>query len=323
MQHALADESGRLVIELHRALSEIDTARWHAGAADAARLKLRAIEVKVAHLTSLTWPEKTAALRAKLADAGAALAERLPGEDITAANARARWIAFRKSMTPSYEALQTTLRQLEIHVPSLRPTNHRRSFFHVLSAVSCIGILWAVPEPAWAIAIAIPFLIWAWTMEIGRRCSDRWNDIIMKWFAPVAHPHEYRRVNSATWYLTAIFALSLTQAPLPCAVGLAVLGVGDPVAGFIGRRWGRLRLLHGRTLEGTLAFFGSATLAGVATAYAFLPTIGLGAAVAVATAGALVGALAELFSLRVDDNLSIPLSASGAAALAAWAVGVL
>lgn len=323
MQQALTDESGRLVIELHRALSEIDPARWHAGAADAARLKLRAIEQKVAHLTSLTWPEKTAALRAKLAEAGAALAERLPHEDVTAANARAHWMAFRRSMTPSYEALQTTLRQLEIHVPSLRPTNHRRSFFHVLSALTCIGILYAVPEPAWAIGIAAPFVLWAWTMEVGRRWSERWNEILMKWFAPIAHPHEYRRVNSATWYLTAIFALSLTQAPLPCAVGLAVLGVGDPVAGFIGRRWGRLRLIHGRTLEGTLAFFASATVAGVAAAYAFLPSIGLGAALAIAAAGAVVGALAELLSLRVDDNLSIPLTASGAAALAAWAVGVL
>ncbi|MEC7519748.1 MAG: hypothetical protein VYE22_07780 [Myxococcota bacterium] len=322
MQQALADESGRLVLELHRALSEIDPARWHAGAADAARLKLRAIEAKVAHLTSQSWPEKSAALRVKLAEVGAALAERLPREDITAANARARWMAFRKSMTPSYEALQATLHQLEIHVPSLRPTNHRRSLFHVLNAAVCMGILYAVPDPAWAIAISGPLVLWAWTMEIGRRWSERWNAVLMRAFAPIAHPHEWRRVNSATWYLTAIFSLSLTQAPLPCAVGLAVLGVGDPIAAFVGRRWGRIPLVHGRTLEGTLAFFAAASLFGVGAAFLFAPGIALGAALAIACAAGAAGALAELLSLRVDDNLSIPLVASGAAALVTWGLGL-
>jgi dolichol kinase len=145
--------------------------------------------------------------------------------------------------------------------------------------------------------------------------------MLFRVFGPLAHPHEHHRVNSATWYATALLVLALTHSKLLCTVGVAVLGFGDPAAAVLGRRFGRVRLVHGRTLEGTLSFVG------VATAVAFLalwlgyphPVAG---ALLLALSGALAGGLAELFSLRVDDNLSVPLAAAVAAAGAAWALGL-
>lgn len=319
MQDSLAAESGRLALELHGALSEIDPIRWRAGAADAARSKLAEIEARLAGLAGRRWPEAGARLRARLAEVGGALASGLPE---ATASGRARWMAFRSGLVPAYESLQATLSEYEIHVPSLRPTNHRRALFHVASGALAITILWVVPEPWWTIAIALPLCLAAWTTELLRHRRPAVNAVVMRLFDPIAHPHEHRRVNSATWYLTALTLLSLTLSPLPCAVGLAALAVGDPVAGLIGRRYGRIRLVHGRSLEGTLAFAVSATLLSVPVALAFAPGLPWGLALVIGGAGALGGALAELLSLRVDDNLSIGLSASLAAGVTAVLLGV-
>lgn len=311
---ALADESGELVRELHRVLSDIDRARWHAGAAEAVRARLAALRSRVAALAAERWPEREASLPVVLARVHAQLAE-LPDAEATMASAQARWMAFKASMVPSYEALEAALRAYEIHVPSLRPTNYRRNLTHVLSAVGCIAILWAVPSPAWAIAIAVPACLMAWTAEVSRRRSPRVNAALMRALSPIAHPHEHRRVNSATWYTTALALLSLAEAPLAAGIGLAVLGFGDPAAALVGRRFGRVALRHGRTLEGTLAFVLAGGLAALAAALVFAGGQPLGTLVALAGAGASAGAVAELVSLRIDDNLSIPLASAAAVGL--------
>lgn len=313
---ALADESGQLVVELHRVLSDIDPARWHAGAADAVRGRLAALRARAAELMEAHWPEREVRLPASLSELHQRLSE-MPDAEATMASAQVRWMAFKASVVPSYEALESALRAYEIHVPSLRPTNYRRNLTHVLSAVGCIAILWAVPTPAWAIALAVPACMMAWTAELSRRRSPRINAMLMRALGPIAHPHEHRRVNSATWYTTALAVLSLFEAPLPAAIGLAVLGFGDPAAALIGRRFGRIAIRHGRTLEGTLAFVIAGFVAALLALLVFAPGLALGAMLGLAAAGAVAGALAELLSLRIDDNLSIPLVAAAAVALAA------
>jgi dolichol kinase len=98
-----------------------------------------------------------------------------------------------------------------------------------------------------------------------------------------------------------------------------VLGVGDPLAAIVGRAYGRTKLLHGRSLEGTLAFALSAALACFVAFVVFHPSLGVPLALGAAAAAALSGAVAELVSLRVDDNFSVPLSA----AAGAWLVLLL
>lgn len=320
---ALADESGRLVIELHGALQDLDPARWDASAASTLRTRIEAIADGIHALTEGEWTSEAAsdALRARLVSVGEAL-RTVPAADGSFASAKSAWMAFRRELVPRYEAARAALSAYAVHVPSLRPTNHRRSFFHALMGTVTLAILYALPDPSWGIAITGAFLVWAWTMETVRRTSPRLNALLMKAFAPVAHPHETHRVNSASWYVTALFLLSLTRAPLVCAIGVAVLAFGDPLAALVGRRLGRIKLAHGRTLEGSLAFFVAGGLAGLAAAALFAPGLAWPAALAMAGAGALAGSLAELSSLRIDDNLSVALAASAAAAATGWLLGI-
>src|SRR5262245_16773674 len=89
-------------------------------------------------------------------------------------------------------------------VPVPRPTNYTRSLFHLASAAFALALLRVLPSRGYVIAVAVAFAIAAWTMEISRRRSPEVNKLVMRVFAHVAHPHERHKVNSSTWYTTAL-----------------------------------------------------------------------------------------------------------------------
>jgi dolichol kinase len=202
-----------------------------------------------------------------------------------------------------------------------RPVNYARSLFHVASGAFALALLRLAPGRSWLIAVAAAFAVSAWTMEAARRRSGAVNQQVMRLFASVAHPHERHRVNSSTWYVTALLLMAIF-APLRSAeVGVVVLAVADPAAGFIGRRYGRTRLYAGRTLEGTLGFVLAGTIAvvGWLTAFHALPWPPM---LVIAVTGAVAGALAELGATRLDDNFTIPVTACAAAAVAGLLLAV-
>ncbi len=292
-------EDRDLALQLHRLLSDIDPVRWKDEMAAALKKGL-------------------GELHPRLERRHATLAETLKAE-LPASDTRSHWLTFKQRMLPAYMDFARRLQAASIHVPSLRPTNYRRSLLHVSSGAFAVLAIELLPWPV-LMGIAIAWATFAWSCEIARRVSPRVNVLMMKAFGPVAHEHETYRVNSATWYATALLLLALTHNPLWCVAGVAVLGIGDPVAGLIGRRFGRVRLMHGRSLEGTLAFF----VSGAAVTFALFFTLhGLsaGAALALAAAAGFTGAIAELVSLRVDDNFSIPLSAAAGVAMMSALIG--
>ena len=101
--------------------------------------------------------------------------------------------------------------------------------------------------------------------------------------------------------------LTILSVPKPAAlIAIYTLAIADPLAAIVGIRWGKRRVAKNRTLEGSLAFFGS-TLAITALVLAeSTPAPGLTIAAAAFTIG-LAAAVCELLPLRIDDNLTIPL----------------
>lgn len=309
-------DSRRVVLDLHTVLSQIDHVRWGPDAANARRSELEAIRVRLTALAERGWP-RAVATPARLAAFADALGAHLPDDD-----ARERWLAFRRAILPAYVALAESFREQGVHLPSLRPTNYARNVWHVTNTSIALAVLLLAPHPSWVIAASACFCFSFWFLEWLRRRRPALNERIVFFFRLIVHPHEAVRVNSGTWFATALFLLALTRSTLVCVPALAVLGAGDPVAALIGRRFGRTRLLHGRTLEGSLAFLVAATAAAWLALRLTHPTVGALPALGIALAAALGGALAELFSLRIDDNLSVPVAAAASAALAAWGLGV-
>lgn len=178
-------------------------------------------------------------------------------------------------------------------------------------ALTAIALL---PSRGWLIAIPGAFAVYAWSMEIARRSSPRLNDRLMRFYGAIVHPHERYRVNSATWYGTALVLLALFATVPAMVTAVVVLGVADPIAGFVGRRWGSRTLRAGRSLEGSLAFFVSGTVA-AAVALAIAHVGSPAAIVVLAGLAGLAGAIAELFATHLDDNFTIPIAVGAVATL--------
>jgi dolichol kinase len=99
------------------------------------------------------------------------------------------------------------------------------------------------------------------------------------------------------------------------AVALTFVAVGDPVAGMVGERWGKARM-RGKSLVGSGACLLSCLVAG-----AILSAI-TDVALPLVVVGALCATLMEFLSLRINDNLTVPLVSGGAMMLVKLAVTV-
>jgi dolichol kinase len=285
--------------QVREILREADPSAWRADRAEALRQRVRSL---VATLESAVFPERLRRL-------GSAMARALPTE-----STRSRWAAFVGEVHPEYEAVLAAL-PASAAVPNHRPTNYARSLMHFTSAaVGCASVA-LFPSRYTQLAISLSFFAYAWTMEGTRRMSPRINAHLMRLYGSVAHPHERFRVNSGTWFATALVLLSAFATRPGMMAGLAVLGVADPIAALVGRRWGRHMLRAGRSLEGTLAFFVSGTIAAV-VGLAILHVAPATRLVELAALGAFVGAIAELVTKKLDDNLTIPLAVGAAVTLA-------
>lgn len=304
-----------LALELHRAFTELDRSRSSRTVANAVTVKLIAVRERLGEwqATREDESEKESALDPKWQ----LVKSELDAFSTDAENAdRKSLVELRTRVQPTYEQIVSMLAKERLEVPSLRPTNYARNVLHVGSALSGVLALELLPSWSWATAVALTIAGLGWTLEITRTRSAAINAFCMKLFGKTAHPHEAHRVNSATWYASALVLMSMTHALVPCLVALWVLGFGDPAAAIIGRRFGKHPLVHGRTLEGTLAF----VFFGAASAFAFLmithPETGALTLGITCIVGAITGALAELWSRRIDDNLSIPLAACAGAWIA-------
>ncbi|MBU1410877.1 hypothetical protein KKC22_05105 [Myxococcota bacterium] len=310
MTQVLAADSRFLALELYRILKDIDAARWRNDLETAVRERLARLEANMPHL--VVRAQQTAPhtdLPNRLAALSELLRDRVPHPHWpTHEEVASKWAEYRAQLITAYEDLARSLRTISVHVPSVRPTNYARNVFHVATAGLSVALIALVSSRGGLIALAAFFAASAWTMETSRRFSPRANEFLLRVFGKVAHPHERFHVNSATWYTTALLALALTVPLAAAMAAVGILGIADPAAALVGRRFGRIRLVHGRTLEGTLAFFVTGTLTALGLLMAFW-SFHWTAALFVATCASLLGAIVELFSRRVDDNLSIPLAA--------------
>ncbi|HMY21568.1 MAG TPA: hypothetical protein PKA58_34840 [Polyangium sp.] len=194
-----------------------------------------------------------------------------------------------------------------------RPENYARSLFHVLSAAAALVMLRLVSHREWLVAASGTLALAAWSLEILRRVHPPANVHLMRFFSRIAHAEEEHKVNSSTWYLTALVGLALFAPIRSAELGVVVLGLADPAAGFIGRRIGRTKIRKNRSLEGTLGFFA----VGMAAAFVLLivfHSLPLSAMLAIAAVASAAGALIELATIRLDDNFTIPVTVAVAAA---------
>jgi len=227
-----------------------------------------------------------------------------------------------KGLGQQYEALLDHVRTRRLAVPAdvqldhIKPRNYSRNLFHVGMGLVCIlayelllgrGALIVVGSSALGLFIF---------MDILRRYSPYWNQhFVQRMFGAISRPGEAYRIPSATWYTAALLVGVIFLPQHAVEVGALVLAVGDPVASLAGKRWGTRKLLGQKSWVGSGAFLVVSFAAATTFLWLVVPGVGLARAATIASVLSLLGALTELLSRRLDDNLSIPLAVGLMAAL--------
>jgi dolichol kinase len=160
------------------------------------------------------------------------------------------------------------------------------------------------------ISITIAALI----VEIVRLRSPRVNRRFVIVFRALLRETEVSTLTGSTYLFIASSIVFVLCDKSIAAVALAFVVVGDPVAGMVGQRWGRLGAGSGKrsgygvgdkSLEGSIACFAACLLVGVVLAAVTHVALWL------VVLGAISATVMELLSLPVNDNLSAPLVAAG------------
>lgn len=194
--------------------------------------------------------------------------------------------------------------------------NPWRSLFHAAGGIGAAVMYRYGVDATGATMIAIGAALVGLFLEATRRLRPNFNTWFMDtpFVRLIARSDERSRIHSSSWFAWGVLVSVLLFSPTAVQVGCIVLAVGDPAAGFIGRRMGGPKLLEAKSVGGSLAF----VFLGGGAAWGFLmatSSLGVGTAFAVAFLAAFAGAFAELLSRSIDDNFTIPIAASLAAAL--------
>lgn len=116
---------------------------------------------------------------------------------------------------------------------------------------------------------------------------------------------EISRPWSSTYVILAALLVFWLFEKDTAVMALSFLAVGDPVAGIIGGKLGARRI-WGKSLEGTMACFGSCLMLGVVLGNTVL-SVGLLAVLV----GSFCAALVEFLPLHLNDNFTIPIAVAG------------
>ncbi len=204
-------------------------------------------------------------------------------------------------MEPTTNDSVETLEQPVVVTEGFQPF---RKLFHAKNAalISASLLLLDLSQTQASLVLGSIFLV----LFVGDliRLNAAWaNAMFFRVFRGLASPRDAKGVASSTWYAFGVF-LVVAFAPMHIAISaILVLGFCDPVASYVGVRWGQRPFLGG-TVEGSTAFV---IVAASILLLRHPPAIALGVAV--------VAGLMERISWPLDDNLTVPVVC---AALLTW-----
>lgn len=259
---------------------------------------------------------KTASLH--LDELASALSEDAEGKGQS--EGQRRWRSIYGGLARAYEQLTGSLRRTpgyERHsFKSLRKKNFVRNLFHMTSGVIAALTYHFFLARTEALILLGVIAGSAALLEIWRRFDPRANDVLMRFplFSHSARPHEFGRVNSSTYYVFGLLIATAAFPKLAVEIAALTLALADPIASNIGRRYGRHKIMLGKTLEGSLAFWATSFVVGGLYLAQLYPAIPVSHAVLLAAVAGAAGAITELVSTALDDNLTIPVSVGAAVA---------
>ena len=202
---------------------------------------------------------------------------------------------------------QALLSQVRISSPfRLRSDLHiARKLWHIATGVIGLTVYHksgiSIEHTATALLI---FSACSFLVEFLRLRNEKINQILMIAMKPVMRESEKNSVSGMPFYALGV-SLSLFFFPPQIAIlSILYLIFADPIASFCGILYGRDKILPNKSLQGTIAAFSVCYI--VTLVYGLIhssPSMNL---LVFSIVAGLIGAVSELCSQFVDDNLCIP-----------------
>lgn len=126
----------------------------------------------------------------------------------------------------------------------------------------------------------------------------------LKVFGGIMRRREVRGITGTTYLLLGVALILAVFPHNVIALSLLFLALGDPIASFVGVKYGSLKIVGKKTLEGTLAAYAVCCL--VAFCFYSWKQLMVEHIYIVSLLSGFIGALSEVAPLKIDDNFVQP-----------------
>ncbi len=179
-----------------------------------------------------------------------------------------------------------------------------RRLYHFLMGLACFSLYAWVIDRATASWLLLTIGGPLFLFDVLRLKSPLLKQWALRHFSPIMRRNELLGLTGNSFFILGLFVVVFFFSKPVALLSILLLAVGDPVAAFVGTRYGRTKMAGGKTLEGNLAGFFASALAGWAFALFYL---GLSSGtLKLAVIAGLASALAEGIPSPIDDNFTIP-----------------
>jgi dolichol kinase len=189
-----------------------------------------------------------------------------------------------------------------------------RKIYHFLMGMVCLGLYAFVLDREGALIVLAWFGLVGVFLDAVRLRIPPLNDFLFRHFRSLLRDKERYTLTGHSYFVIGLVILVYFFDKPIVLLSVLFLAIGDPVASYVGTRWGKTRLSSGKSLEGALGNF----VASFVGAMLFLSLYGnqTGYSVPVAgLVGGLVSAISEIIPLPVDDNVAVPVLTAAALTL--------
>jgi len=200
------------------------------------------------------------------------------------------------------EYLLDTLENLELKKRS--DLHLARKIWH-MTMVFLMFVTYALTPPLVSSIILVIGILLFVPIDFIRHRSPALNDWMVHAFKPIMRNHEIHKIAGTTYLLSGV-AVVLALFPRPVvSLTLLFLAFADPIASFIGIKYGKDKIFGHKSIQGFMAAFIVCVLCTMI--YLSFHNMMIDRVIVVSLLAGLIGALAELIPIgNLDDNFTLP-----------------
>lgn len=180
-----------------------------------------------------------------------------------------------------------------------------RKIWHMTGVFAMFLAYSFLPETISFSLLALGWILFV-PLDFARQHKPAINDWVVHAFRPIMRQTELKKLAGTTYLLTGVAILVLFFPRPIVSLALLFLAFADPIASFVGIKWGRDKIFGHKSIQGFMAAYFVCAI----VTFLFLRSqeLLLEHILVTSLIAGLIGAAAELIPVgKLDDNLTLPL----------------